>query len=92
MASKENIERLQVVIRHLHKCEASHLRSVHVKEVFEGKTVWEGDVEVFALTGHPVAHCLYGWSYGDPEEFITILKLPPVDSPEKAVKLALRTR
>lgn len=31
----------------------------------------------------------YGWSYGEPEQFITILELPPVDSPESAVKVGV---
>src|SRR6266700_4031666 len=55
-------------------------KTVVVHEVFQGKTVWRGDVEVFDLSGHPKAKRCYGWSYGEPEEFITILELPPVDS------------
>ncbi|HTD66537.1 MAG TPA: hypothetical protein VK846_08420 [Candidatus Limnocylindria bacterium] len=58
-------------------------------EVFQGQTAWKGDVEVFDLAGHPKAKRCYGWSYGEPEEFITILELPPVDSPESAVKVAV---
>lgn len=78
-----------MVAEHLHKCSAEHLRSVHVKEVFQGETAWEGDVEVFKLTGHPKAKVCYGWSYGEPEQFITILELPPVVSPETAVKVGV---
>ena len=48
-----------------------------------------GEVEVFDLTGHPKAKRCYGWSYGEPEEFITILELPPVDSAESAVKVGV---
>jgi hypothetical protein len=44
-------------------------------------------LEVFDLTGHPKAKRCYAWSYGEPEEIITILELPPVDSPESAVKV-----
>jgi hypothetical protein len=45
-------------------------------EDFNGRTVGDGDVAAFALTGHPKAkrRC-YGWSYG--EELITRLELPP---------------
>lgn len=89
MASKEYIERLQMVIRQLHKCDANHLESVPVHETFEGQTVWQGDVEVFSLTGHPKAQRCYGWSYGEPEQFITILELPPVDSAQSAVKVGV---
>ncbi|HEV7926051.1 MAG TPA: hypothetical protein VGR14_11875, partial [Verrucomicrobiae bacterium] len=63
--------------------------SVPVHEVYEGKTVWQGDVEVFALTGHPKANRCYGWTYGEPEQFITILELPPVDSAAAAVKVGV---
>ena len=89
MASKKYVERLQAVIWHLHKCDSPHVESVPVHEVFQGKTVWRGDVEVFDLIGHPKAKRCYGWTYGEPEEFITILELPPVDSPESAVKVGV---
>ena len=58
-------------------------------EVFRGETVWKGDVEVFSLTGHAKATRCYGWSYGDPEQFITILELPPVTSAQTAVKVGV---
>jgi hypothetical protein len=87
--SKEYTERLQMVIEHLHKCGADWVESVPVHEVYGGKTVWQGDVEVYALTGHPKAKRCYGWSYGEPEQFITILELPPVDSAAAAVKVGV---
>src|SRR5437762_467005 len=86
---KEYIERLQLTIQHLHNCAAIHRESVRVHEIFQGKTVWQGDVEVFDLTGHPKAKRCYGRSYGEPEEFITILVLPPVDSAQSAVKVGV---
>jgi hypothetical protein len=86
---RDYIERLKSVILHLHACQASWLESVPVHEVFRDKTVWKGDVEVFALTGHPKAKRCYGWSYGEPEQFITILELPPVDSAQAAVKVGV---
>jgi hypothetical protein len=87
VASKEYLERLP--IEHLHGCSARYVRSEHVKEVFGGKTIWQGDVEVFCLNGHPKAMCCYGWSYGEAEEFITTLDLPPVDSAQSAVKVGV---
>jgi len=60
-----------------------------VHEIFRGKTLWRGDVEVFELTGHPKAKRCYAWSYGEPEEFITILELPPMDSALSAVKVGV---
>lgn len=44
---------LPQVIRALHGVESKHVTSFPVKEVFQGKTVWEGVVEVFTLYGHP---------------------------------------
>jgi hypothetical protein len=89
VASKEYIERLELVIHHLHGCDSKHVETVPVQEVFRGKTIWKGDVEVFELKGHPKAKRCYGWTYGEPEEFITILELPPVDSPKSAVKVGV---
>jgi hypothetical protein len=60
-----------------------------VEEMFRGKTLWKGDVEVFALRNHPKAERCYGWSYGEPEEFITILELPPVFDAKSAVKIGV---
>ena len=60
-----------------------------VKGTMNGKTLWRGNVEVYDLTGHPKAKHCYGWTYGDPEQFITILELPPVDSAEAAVKVGV---
>jgi hypothetical protein len=51
-------------------------------------------VEVFTVTGHPkVKHC-YAWSHRDgkddkDERFVAVLGLPPVDSPQSAVKVAI---
>ena len=41
------LEELRDVIRRLHGADAQHVESVPVKETFQGKTVWEGVVEVF---------------------------------------------
>jgi hypothetical protein len=55
--------KLQVAIQELHKCGAVHRQSVPVHEVFRGKTVWGGEVEVFDLNGHPKAKRCYAWSH-----------------------------
>ena len=56
-----NIEELREVIHRLHGVEASHSESVPVKEVFQGKTVWDGIVEVFDLYGHSQTNKAYAW-------------------------------
>ncbi len=57
-----------------------HSRTMAVHEVFQDQTAWKGDLEVFDLTGHSKAKHCKGSSYGEPEQFITILELPPADS------------
>ena len=89
MANKDYIERLKQVIFHLHKASPTWVDSVPVEEIFHGKTLWKGDVEVFDLTGHPKAKRCYGWSYEEPEQFITILELPPVIDAKSAVKVGV---
>jgi hypothetical protein len=67
---------------------------VPVHEVFRGQTVWKGEVEVFDLQGHPKAKRAYGWSHPEGpddkgERFVTVLEIPPVTSPETAVKVSI---
>lgn len=49
------MEQLREAVEVLHKVKAQHEKSVPVVEMFGGKTVWEGVVESFAITGHPKA-------------------------------------
>jgi hypothetical protein len=84
----------KTAVERSHHCTATHLETVPVKEVFQGKTAWEGDVEIFALTGHPKAKRAYAWGYPNEErggklDFVTVLEIPPVTSPQTAVKAAI---
>ena len=88
------IEELQDVIRKLHGVHSTHIQSVPVKEEFQGKTVWEGIVEVFQLHDHPKATHAYAWTHETddpkrPKRSVTVLKIPPAVSPETAVRTAL---
>ena len=88
------LARLNVTIQQLHNCGAVWRESVPVEEVFNGKTIWKGEVEVFDLNGHPKAKRAYAWSHKDgkddsDEKFVTVLEIPPVVSPETAVKVAI---
>jgi hypothetical protein len=75
----------------LHGCEAKHVETVPVIERFQGKTVWEGDVEVFDLIGHPTAKRGYAWAYDKAKggEIVAVLELPPVISPRTAVQASI---
>ena len=89
MANKEYVERLQMVIQHLHGADSTWLESKYVNESFQGKTVWEGKVEYFALRNHPKATHCYAWSNHDPqnEEMAAVLETPPVKNANDAVKV-----
>ena len=95
MANKQDyLDRLKLAISHLHNCGATWRESVPVHEVFQGKTIWQGEVEVFDLNGHPKAKRAYGWSHpenadGTGERFVAVLEIPPVDSPQTAVKVSI---
>ena len=63
-------------------------------EVFEGKTVWKGEVEIFDLTGHPKAKRAYAWSHLDGKKdertrFVAVLEIPPVDSAQKVIQVQI---
>jgi hypothetical protein len=84
----------QAAVSQLHNCGAVWCESVPVHEIFQGQTVWQGEVEVFDLHGYPKAKRAFGWSHpehsdGTGERFVAVLEIPPVDSPQTAVKMAI---
>jgi hypothetical protein len=86
------IPALQEAIRHLHGLESTWLHSVPVVEKHERQTVWNGEVQVFAVIGHAKATKAYAWSHeGSPgkRRFHVVLGLPPVDSAQAAVRVAI---
>ncbi len=87
------IEELRKGILHLYGARsARHLETVPVKESFQGQTVWEGEVEVFALEGHPTAQRAYAWSHPTDRgtrKVFAVLHQGPVDSPLNAVRASI---
>jgi hypothetical protein len=81
----EYIQRLQMVISHLHECDSTWVKSVH--ETFNGQTVWDGDVEVFSVK-HPKAQTAYAWSTAD-GKFTAVLGIPPATDPQNAVRVSI---
>ena len=70
------------------------LKVFRLKKSFQGKTVWEGVVEVFDLHDHPKANRVYAWAHETddpkrPKRHVTVLHIPPVVSPELAVRAAI---
>jgi len=88
------IERLREAVEVMHKVKAQHEKSAPVVEMFGGKTEWEGVVESFAITGHPKAKLCYAWSFleGSEPHYVTALEIPPVDSPQTAVRAAIASK
>jgi hypothetical protein len=90
---KDNPDQLKKAIESQHGGTATLVDSVIVKEVWEGRTVWNGTVHVFELNGHPLASKAYAWSSpiegGDKRKVFAVLHIPPVDSPQKAVQAAI---
>ena len=73
-----------------HYCRATHIRSETVIEK-SGGIVWEGVVEVFALTGHYDARWCYAWlnRVGGGARYVTVLQVLPVISAQTAVRAAI---
>ena len=84
-------QQMQSGIRRMYRCESRYVASFAVRKVAAGKTVWEGTVEEFTLVGCRAAQTCYAWYYqehGRTQSF-SVLKCPPVRSPQHAVQLAL---
>ena len=80
---------LQDAVQGLHKCGATHRESVPVHEQFQGRTLWEGNVEVFDLHGHPKSRRCFAWvqsNFGKGTRYVALLDVWPVTSPQAAVK------
>src|SRR5688500_20337980 len=88
VANRQYIEQLQAVILQLHNCKAEHVNSEHVKETYQGETVWEGTVEVFTVSDHPRAKRAHAWSdnqASSKETFTAGHEIPPARAELAAV-------
>ena len=87
----ERIENIAKAVERAAGCAAAHLESVVVVETFQGQAMWEGMVEIFTLQGHAKAKRAYGWQTGKGEaaNYTAVLELPPVDSPNTAVRASI---
>jgi hypothetical protein len=85
----EYFDSLEAAIAIGHKSQAVHGATVSVHEKTEyGLTIWQGDVEVFNLKGHPTARICYAWKHSDGSrtKIFTILGNTLVNSPQRAVQ------
>ncbi len=84
---------LREAVERMHGGSAMLAQSVSVRETFEGKTVWEGVVHVFDLTGHSTASRTYAWSSpiegSTKRRFFAVLHTERINSPLEAVRAAI---
>lgn len=87
------LSELRKAIKAAHGCDAAHVETVPVKEVFRGQVAWQGDVEVFDVKGHPRAAQCFAWGVRRDDDkgwdVTAVLGVPPVITPELAVKAAI---
>lgn len=93
-ATAPYIDSLRKAIRRQFGCRSEHLEGIPTEIVVDGKTIWKGVVEMFLLINCPLAKVCYAWGYatrstGEEVRIVTVLGVPPVDSPRKAVQLSI---
>lgn len=85
------IDQLRAFIEQSHDCSARFTHTETVQVTAESKTLWYGDVHVFALSAHPTANACYAWRQspqnGASDHFVTVLELPPVIDGHTAVQV-----
>jgi hypothetical protein len=84
---------LERAVEAQHGGTATLVEKVRVTEKYGIKTVWDGFVHVFDLTGHRRAKRAYGWSSSieesDKRRFFSVLHIPPITGPVEAVRAAI---
>jgi len=87
----ERIDNIRNALETIERCKATHVESVPVREMFGEKTVWEGVVEVFSVTGMPGISRCYAWTFLDDKEsrFVTVRGTPPVTDAQTAVRASI---
>jgi hypothetical protein len=88
------ITKIKKAVEKAAECRAKYLESTVVVEALRSQIVWEGVVEIFTLHGHPKAKRAYGWQtgVGTDAQFTAVLGIPPVNSPNTAVRAAIAAK
>jgi hypothetical protein len=90
--SEVSTDKLRRAVQDQLRCKAIFKQTVPVHEVHDGQTVWDGVVHVFYLDYHGDIDLAYAWSYELPDgkrRFFVVEHTGPIDSPEKAVRVAI---
>ena len=77
------------------KCDATYLGTQPLELSKDGRTIWKGKLLIFDLKGHPQAKQAYGWHFTNDDnkiQYVTVVGIPPLDSPLAAVKAFVASR
>lgn len=95
----ERIERIRRAVEQMENCEARHVMSQPILELYNSSPVWDGVVETFDLKNHPQAERnsfeplrAYAWEAKNDNgenEYTVVLGLPPIKTARDAVKAAV---
>ena len=85
------IEKIRDALQVMNGVKAVHVASTPIREIWEDKSVWEGVVETFDITGHEKAKRCYCWVFpwGNQDQYVTVLEIPPVESALTAVRVGI---
>ena len=89
MTYREYRESVQEAIENRAKCPAVYQGTQPIKFSMDGKVLFDGKVEVFQLKDHPQAKLAFGWGFENKikkMEYVTVMGIPPLDTPLAAVK------
>src|SRR6185437_11501481 len=84
MTVEVDTDQLKQAIEGLHGGTAMFAQSVPVAEKFDGKTVWDGVVQVFDLADNPQSTCTYAWAYeleNGKRRVLSVLHTDKINSP-----------
>jgi hypothetical protein len=91
MASDRTIQKMLAAIRARYGVDAVHLVGKNVNEFVEHQRLWQFEVQTFGLIDYPESRFCYAWVYREDgiKHIATILHVPRVDSPSRAVRAFL---
>ena len=85
--NKLSLDGFRHAIRKMHGSECQLVDRQRVHELFEGETVWEGEVLVFDLLDNPLSTRCYAWEVDG--QVTAVLHTGPIDSPLRAVQASI---
>ena len=92
----DEIPRLQETICRLTGCSSRYIETTSVAECFhgfQGEVLWQRDVALFEIEGHPKAARVYAWANQntghEDARHVIVLEIAPVNSARTAIAAAM---